>query len=181
MSKRSQKQLAKELQQAGATKAEVKDLLPLAASLSQLKVDSPIRRRGWQGKSLKFAAIASLGFAIGIFLIISAEAALPTSPLYRVQKASDAVAVDLYSPYRANVMMKRAQQVRILVAKQASQQTVLATLADYNKLATAYKINSHDDYAALEYCKLNLQQAAQNTRGAELQAITSSLQSLQKI
>ena len=77
-------------------------------------------------------------------------------------------------------MMKRAAQVKQLVAAHASSSLVLATLADYRVEASAYKaISAH--YAVFEYCKNNLEQAASIAPATERQAINKSLLSLQSV
>ena len=75
-------------------------------------------------------------------------------------------------------MMKRALQVNELVASHANPEKVLATLADYTEKASTYRSTPNADYAAFEYCKTNLQQAASTASPAVRQAIANSLQSL---
>lgn len=185
MRKEDRHQLRKELRQAGASVAEANDLLPIAAQLGQLhevalKQHVP-RWRGTRLRPLRMIAISVAGVAIGIMLIVMAQSATPTSWLYPVQKASDGVAVTLHPQYRATVMMRRAQQVNYLVASHASTQQVLAVLSDYDHEAGAYKNMPHANYAAFEYCKLNLQQAAVAAPLHERQAILASLQPLNDI
>ena len=177
-------QLEKELLKAGAKPAEVNELLPIASSLVLLKNSDTLlskesnRPNRWFGIAKPVTFVIS-GFVVGAFLIILSQAALPTSLLFPVQKFSDSVAVSVYPQYRANVMMKRAQQVNQLVAKHASTDHILATLADYTRVASAYKSMSHANYAAFEYCKTNLQQAEVSASPNVRQAISSSLQSLE--
>jgi hypothetical protein len=173
------RQLEKELKDAGANQSELRQLLPIAASLGSLKNNS--EKAGQTFRVLKFArpfGFVASGLVAGMFLVIVSQAALPTSWLYPVQKFSDAVAINLHSQYRATVMMKRAQQVNELVADHASSKRVLATLADYMGEASTYKSTPHANYAAFEYCKSNLQQAAVAAPINVRQAISSSLQSL---
>jgi hypothetical protein len=178
-------QLREELREAGASLAEVKALLPIASRLSTLNNNSnPTISKGvstapnfWL-KVAKPTALAAFGLALGMYLVVISQATLPTSRLYTIQKLSDTIAADMHPQYRANIMMKRAQQVNALVAGHASSQQILATLADYTKEAGAYKSLSDGSYAAFEYCKTNLQQAASGASPDIRQAIAASLQSL---
>ena len=77
-------------------------------------------------------------------------------------------------------MMKRAQEVKQLIAEHANSSLVLATLADYQTKASAYKSVSAN-YAVFEYCKNNLQQAAAIAPSPERQAINKTLLSLQNV
>jgi hypothetical protein len=167
-------QLTKELTAAGASQAEVRQLVPIAANLSLLKASKP-KRAFTFAQPLSFAAA---GLVMGMFLVIVSQAALPTSWLYPVQKLSDSVAIDVHSQYRATIMMKRAQQVNQLVANHASANEVLAALADYTNEASAYKTMPHASYSAFEYCKSNLQQASAAASPSVRQAISGSLDSL---
>jgi hypothetical protein len=186
MKDQKQRQLRKELREAGASVAEIEELAPIASRLSLLKdspapaVDTKRTHTRWQ-RMLKPIAFGVSGLALGMFLIIMSQSALPTSRLYPVQKFSDSVAVSFRPQYRANVMMKRAQQVNELVASHAGSEKVLATLADYTKEASVYKSAPHANYSAFEYCKTNLQQAASAASPTVRQAISSSLDSLENV
>lgn len=179
MNSYKQQQLRTELSQAGATAAELKQLLPVAANLSLLKETSAKTATGSWLKIAKPAAFVASGLTAGMLLIVVSQAALPTSWLYPVQKLSDNVAVSLHPQYRANIMMKRAQQVNALVANHADSRQVMATLADYSREASAYRAAAHTNYAAFEYCKTNLEQAAAAASPEVRQAINGSLQSLE--
>jgi hypothetical protein len=176
MKKHRQQQLQQELLSAGASAAEARELLPIASKLNSLKASKAAGR--WL-KILKSATFVASGLALGISLIIVAQPALPTSWLYPLQAFSDSVAIRIHPQYRANVMMKRAQQVNQLVADHAGSKQVLATLADYTSEASAYKSTPRANYAAFEYCKTNLQQAAKAAPASVRQAISDSLQSLE--
>lgn len=175
--------LRQELRQAGASQPEAAELSALAAKLPLLKdykhiKDEGLKHEGHRYGLLKpFVGVVSL--ALVVFLILAAQAVLPTSWLYPVQKFSDSVAIDVHPQYRASVMMKRAQQVNALVKNHASSNKILATLDDYTNQARVYKTMPHANYAAFEFCKTNLQQAASAAPPAVKQAIQSSLQSLE--
>ncbi len=180
--KENTNQLRKELRQVGASAAEVNELLPIVSRLNRLsqhpaavKNNSP-KRLARVFKPMPFVASS---LALGTFLVIVSQTASPTSFLYPVQKFSDSVAIGVQPQYRATVMMKRAQQVKLLVFEHASSQQVLATLADYMMEARAYQSTPQTNYAAFEFCKTNLQQAAASASPTVKQAITSSLQSLE--
>lgn len=175
-----------ELLHVGASKAEVETLMPLAARLGALrKEDLPqVGLREVRSRKLRFfrtLAVASAGIAVCLILVASSQSVMPTSWLFPVQKLSDNVAMAVHPQYRATVMMKRAQQVNYLVSTHASTQQVLAVLQDYDHQAGAYKHMPHANYAAYEFCKSNLQQAAKTAPAHEQQAILASLQPLKDI
>lgn len=176
---RNQRQLKKELQQAGAKPAEIAELAAIASSLQQLgptEAESP--SKAWILKVLTGGAV---GLAMGAFLVVAAQPVLPTSWLYPVQKTSDSVAIRLRPSYRASVMMKRAQQVDAMVASHTASGKILATLGDYKDIATTYKSIPRADYAAFEFCKHSLEQAAPRATPEVRQAIQNNLQWLQTI
>lgn len=174
--------LQKELRMAGATQKEATELGALAAQLYSLQppVDQPkaIAKRHRIWPIVVPVGIASL--AVGMAILVAAQAVLPGSWLYPVQKISDKVAVAVHPAYRANVMMQHAQQVQELVAAHADSSAVMAALADYRTEANEYKSLSAN-YAAFEYCKSNLQQAASTATGSERDAIMSTLRGLQNV
>jgi hypothetical protein len=181
MKQHKQNQLRQELLQAGAKTAEVKALLPIASRLELLarKQFAGVEATSSRLRFFRPLTVGALGLIIGTFLVIVSQSVLPTSWLYPVQKLSDSVAIDVHPQYRATVMMKRAQQVNGLVAGHSSRQKVLATLADYTNEANAYKALPHANYAAFEFCKSNLEQAASAAPSPERAAITEALTSLQ--
>ena len=178
-----QKQLGRELAAVGANSAELKKLLPIAARLGALKYNSQPyiggRRKLVWARVLIPAAYTSLGLAAGMLLLIAAQVATPASWLFPVQRASDGIAMDMHPQYRAVVMMKRARQVNQLVSDHADTQQVLMTLADYTRVADVYKSMPHANYAAFEYCELNLREASVSATPNVQRAITASLQSLE--
>ena len=93
----NRKQLQKELSQVGASASEAKELLSVVASLRLLKDSQPAAAQKdtkptrW-AKIRRPVAFTSAGFAVGMFLVIFSQAALPTSLLYPVQKFSDSIA-----------------------------------------------------------------------------------------
>jgi hypothetical protein len=183
------KSLKKELTLSGASDSEAAELVAIASNLKQLNntkrsVPMPTLhdQHPMKGRKLVLIGGPSLtGLVIGMALIILSQAVLPGSFLYPVQKLSDHVAVAVNPDYRGIIMMKRAQQVKQLVAEHASSHTVLATLADYQNEASAYKSVSAADYAAFEYCKSNLQQAAAAAPNPDRQAINTTLSSLNDV
>ena len=178
--------LISELRQAGAQDSEANELAGLAVSLKQLEntrsaalPEIKFQRRS--RPSLFRPALASIsGIVIGMALVMFAQTTLPGSILYPVQKLSDSVAVSVDPSYRGTVMMKRAQQVKQLVADHANASLVLATLSDYKSEASVYK-SSPASYVAFEYCKSSLLQAATIAPTSERQAIESTLSSLQDV
>ena len=186
MRKEDKAQLQVELRQAGASEAEAHRLVPLATQLGQLRVSSLPKHLSRQRRMLGLRPLQAIGLSLagavlGIALIVASQSVTPNYWLYPVQVASDGVAVALHPQYRATVMMKRAQQVNYLVAMHASTQQVLAVLRDYDHQAGAYKNMPHANYAAFEFCKSNLQQAAAGAPPTERQAIMASLRPLNDI
>ncbi|HEY5442535.1 MAG TPA: hypothetical protein VIJ68_03285 [Candidatus Saccharimonadales bacterium] len=164
-----------ELAAAGAKPAETKGLLEVAHQLRHLraaKVSQP--RRRWRFAPAGVAAV--VGLVLGANLIAYAQTSLPGSWLYPVKRLSERVAVSFDPNYRATLMMRRSEEVAQLVNHRASSPVVLATLADYRTDAAAYK---SANYAAFEYCKSNLKQAAAAAPKPQQQAIDSTLTSLQ--
>lgn len=180
--------LREELKLAGATDSEIKGLLPLAANLKQLKNSKgPLskaildRQDTSRGKILLPIGITSItGLVLGMALVILSQTTLPGSILYPIQKLSDSMAVSIDPDYRGIVMMKRAQEVKQLVADHASSSLVLATLSDYKIEASIYK-SASTNYAAFKYCKSSLQQAATAAPNPERQAINNTLSSLSDV
>lgn len=176
--------LEKELRAAGANGKEAAQLSAIAGMLPQLKTYKHIKDESladWGGQHwiLKLVTGSVLSLALGVILILAAQPVLPTSWLYPVQKFSDSVAIDVHPQYRATVMMKRAQQVNALVTVHADYGKVMTTLADYTDQARVYETMPHANYAAFEFCKTNLKQAASLASPPVKQAIQISLQSLE--
>ncbi|HTB48697.1 MAG TPA: hypothetical protein VK712_01295 [Verrucomicrobiae bacterium] len=177
--------LSEELKLAGASDTEAHELVAVASSLKHLKdsrssAAKSMRHGQLQSKLRAFIPIGltSLGgLALGMAVVIFSQTVLPGSLLYPVQKLSDNVAMSANPDYRGTVMMKRAQEVKQLIAAHASPNLVLATLADYRREAAAYK-SAPANYAVFEYCKTNLQQAAATAPSSERQAINKTVSSL---
>jgi hypothetical protein len=188
MKNQSPNDLREELKLAGASDTETNELAVIASKIKQLKnFESPLpksalpdlRKSKWT-RLLPFGLTSITGLTLGMALVIFSQTVLPSSWLYPVQKLSDNVAMTLNSDYKGTVMMKRAQEVKQLIAEHASSNLVLATLADYQVEASTYKTVSAN-YAVFEYCKANLQQASSVAPGPERQAINNALLSLQNV
>lgn len=176
--------LSKELRMAGASDNEIQALLPIASSLKLLrgllKASDAHRRR--QPRFVKIVCLAVAGSCLAVVALVAiSQLVSPTSWLYGVQKLSDNVAVAIHPSFRATVMMKRARQVNELVAAHASSNEVMTALADYTDEAAIYKSMPHADYAAFEYCKSKLEQAASIAVPTERQAILQSLRPLEAL
>jgi hypothetical protein len=181
--KHTQKILAAELRIVGASNAELEQLLPIAANLSELKyyntaVSEPPSSRGLQ-RFLRSIVYAAPVLVVGMFLIITSQTVLPTSRLYPLQKLSDDVAMSVHPQYRATVMMRRAGQVNRLVAEHADSHVVLATLADYTNVAGSYKSAAYANYTTFKYCEASLRQASGKAPPRVRQAIANSLWSVE--
>lgn len=169
------RQLRKELHQAGAKSSEINGLLSVATSLKLLK--EPATGQTWF-RLLKPVLATASALVLGAIIVMLAQSATPTSWLYPVQKISDTAAIKAHPQYRATVMMRRAQQVNQLVADHASSRVILSTLASYDSQAAHYRNLPGASYAAFNYCKTNLEQAKTAASPNVRQAIVSSLDSL---
>jgi hypothetical protein len=184
MKSRFAARLRRELRSAGAGEAETDRLLAVAAGLGELPATGQRHRprprpAGWRLALPTGLALVAVLFAGGL-LVAASQTSLPGSWLYPVQKLSDNAAESAHPQYRAVVMMKRAQEVKQLVAKRADSGAVLAALNDYQAEAAAYKAGA-GNYSAFEYCKTNLQQAAQAAPSPERAAITTALSALNNV
>ncbi len=177
------RQLKYELLQAGANGTEIFKLSNLASQLHTLKdfspplaANPPHRRTKFQLFKPYFVGAAVL--ALAILPILLAQTVLPGNWLFPVQKATDAAVIELHPQYRANVMMKRSEQVNALVKNGSDSQVILATLNDYTNQAKRYEAMPNTDYAAFEYCKTNLEQAAAKATPTIQRSIQASLDEL---
>jgi len=175
--------MRRELYTAGATTAEVDDLLLIADSLRLLRhSNSVVERKNRSRRGIKMivvpAAYVLIGIMVSTFIAVIAQVASPDSWLFPVQKASDNVAVMLHPQYREVIMMRRADQVRELAVNESSARAQLGALTSYMEVADEYKNQPHADYAAFRYCESQLSQAAKTATPQVRQAINRSLYSL---
>ena len=180
MTSRFNTKLRQELRAGGANEAETGRLLAVGAGLAELPAAG--KRRPQLSWRIALPAGLTVVFTLfaGGLLVAASQTSLPGSWLYPVQKLSDSAAESVHPQYRAVVMMKRAQEVKQLVAARADAGVVLATLNDYRVEAAVYK-TSAANYSAFEYCNTNLQQAAAAAPGPERAAITNALASLHDV
>jgi hypothetical protein len=167
--------LRRELLGAGASAAEADELAGLAQSLSVLKA-APGRNRAPQRFGLlPVSAMAVAVLLVGMAVVTFAQASLPGGWLYPVKRVSENAAVAVDPDYRATLMMRRADEVRQLVADGAKPGTVSATLGTYRTEAAAYKT---ENYPAFVYCRSNLQQAEKHAGVQEKRQIAAVLKTL---
>jgi hypothetical protein len=172
-----------ELHTAGATDAEAEELLSLAENLHRLRSPNGAKSgRRWVYGGIHILAMPSAyvlaGIVVGILTVAFAQAASPGSSLFPVQVATDNVASALHPQYREIVMVKRADQVKELVADHASSQNDMSAVADYTEVADKYRDGSRVNYAAFRYCESQLSQAAKIASPQVSQAIERSINSL---
>ncbi len=178
MRRRPDHTLRQELLAAGASETEAQDLKDLAMQLSRLKPGSDkARNRGWK---LAVPLSIAAGVAIVLLIVTLANGSLPGNPLYPVQRTSDSVAIALHPSYRASVMMRQAEQVRVLVETHAPSSEVMTALNEYQHQATIYRTH-YANYRVFENCKNSLQQAANHAAGPDRQAIDQTLAGLQDV
>ena len=178
--KNSQDTLRRELRSSGASVVESDELLHLAGRLSSLRAVPRTtalqsRKRAFAYRLLPTSAVAVLALLVGMSTVAFAQNSLPGNWLYPVKRLSENTAVAVHPDYRATLMMRRADEVRQLVADNASTSRVKATLADYQVQAKAYTATN---YPAFDYCKSNLHQAEQTANSSEKQMIASVLKNL---
>ena len=179
MNGRQSRGLRRELLAAGAEPAEIDGLAGVAGRLKEFaSVRTARARRPLALRFVPFGLTAAAGLALGAWLVIASQTVLPGSPLFSVQRFSDNAAVRLHPAYRGTVMMKRAQQIKQLVAAHAASGQVLAALADYRSVAAAYTFSSAN-YDVLEFCQSNLAEAARQAPLPEQRVITAALHALQ--
>jgi hypothetical protein len=169
----SNKKLRQELRQAGASASETAELSAIASRLQAISRPNvpSLGRPFWQ-----FALATLSGLIVGAGLLAYAQTSLPGNWSYPLKRLSENTAVAIDPAYRATLMMRRSEEVKSLVNRHAGSNQVLATLGAYRSQAAAYKSTN---YAAFEYCRNNLTQAASAARPSDQAAITQTLTSLQ--
>ncbi|HUD11039.1 MAG TPA: hypothetical protein VMS08_01400, partial [Candidatus Saccharimonadia bacterium] len=122
------KQLEAELQQSGASAREAKELSKIARSLHHLSSQEPqlshetystipkqpIRFRTRRAFAIGLVAAGSITMGLAIASI--AQTTLPGTFLYPVKQLTENVAVSIQPSYRGTLMMRRAEEVKQLVA-----------------------------------------------------------------
>jgi len=179
MKRERQATLRRELLGAGASAAEADELAGLAQRLSALGT-VPERRPERRKAAARFgllpaASVAVVALLVGMAVVAFAQASLPGSWLYPVKRVSENAVVAADPGYRATLMMRRADEVRQLVADDAKPGAVSATLGTYRAEAVAYKA---ENYPAFAYCRSNLQQAEKHAGAQEKQQIAAVLKTL---
>ena len=176
-------ELALELRSAGASPAEAKKLIPIAARLyklaPQLRGEDQTAPQPAFRRYLAFWATATLLVLFtGLAIAAISQSALPGSRLYPIEHTLDTLAVAIHPAYRKTVMMKRAHQINTLALSGSPSQIMLPVVADYRNLAATYQKTPHANYAALIYCKAELAKAAHRSPPVVRQAITSSIDAI---
>lgn len=173
-----EKTLLHELQAAGASESEARELQSLALQLGQLKPrPARMHKRNWKLAVPIGAAIGALAI---LLVVVLTRGVMPSNMLYPVQRVSDSVAIAVHPSYRATVMMRQAEQVRELVETHAPSSAVMTALNDYQHQASAYRAH-YANYEVFEHCKDSLRQAANHANGQDRQAINHTLTGLQDV
>ncbi len=170
--------LEAELRQAGASSGEARELAEFARSLHQLKGREPRLSSVKRPQSRPFAAlVASVAVvgAIGLAIASIAQNTYPGNLLYPVKRLTENVAVIVEPNYRGVLMMRRAQEVKQLVALHDNPQLINATLKSYKNEAADYR---GGNYADFEYCESTLRQAETMSSDAERVAIAETIASV---
>lgn len=167
--------LPAELRAAGASRQEAEELGRIAVSLIRLKGREPVvsvKVRHRYRLPLKLSLAITGGLLLGGLVVAAAQTVYPGNWLYPVKRVSENLAVAIRPDYRGVVMMRRAQEVKELVASHSDPSLVATTLQDYRLEAAAYKTKN---YAAFEYCKANLVQAEALASVSEKPLIASAI------
>lgn len=174
--------LQQELRAAGASAHEARELSGLALQLKGLEGGQVAAgRKNWKltwMRHLPVAAALLLCVLVGMATVTFSQASLPGSMLYPVKRLSENSLASVHPGFKGTMMMRRAQEVKTLVASHASDDTILATLSDYQREAAAYKTSN---YAVFEYCKDSLTAAVPGATPAVQRAINDTLKSLQAV
>jgi hypothetical protein len=180
MNTTSTEELRHELRLAGATREEIRALIPIATQLQALP--KTIKRHHTSVFRWPILAASSLvSLAIIVFAMLLAMPAItPGNPFAAMQHGADNIAIAVHPNYRDTVMMKQADQINALVASHAATKTVLASLADYRTTVGAYTGRS-PHYGTVEYCRAELRKAANRASEPERNIITASLQNIQSV
>jgi hypothetical protein len=179
--------LESELKQAGANADEAKVLAALALSLHDLKGTEPRMNLEHQARNpfgnlwhtssraLTTSLTAVGALCIGLVVAAISQTTIPGNPLYPVKQITESVAVAVQPNYRGVLMMRRAQEVKQLVAQNDSPRLIDATLQSYKSEVAQYKGGNYADY---EYCENTLHQAQSMATGAERLAIAETIASV---
>jgi hypothetical protein len=178
--------LEQELLEAGASQDEAQTLANIAQSLHQLKGTEPppagdirLRLPLPRRRSRLAALIFGLGLvgslAVGLAIASVAQTTYPSNFLYPVKRLTENLAVMIQPNYRGVLMMRRAVEVKQLVAVHAEPQLINATLASYKTQVADYKGGNYEDF---EYCESTLRQAEKIATGTERTAIAQTIASV---
>ncbi len=175
MKRELQTTLKHELLSAGASKSEADELAAVAQRLQALRAIPESQTTRPHFRLVPVLSVAVVAPLVGMALVTFSQPSLPGSWLYPVKRLSENTAVAANPNYRATLMMRRADEVRQLVADDAGADKVSATLSTYQAEATAYK---SVNYPAFTYCRSNLKQAEQHANSAEKAQIAAVLKNL---
>ncbi len=179
--------LESQLTQAGASPSEARALAGLSVSLRKLQGTEPQLASINRSRSLfrhapgrrVTTAISSLAVvgtvAIGLAIASIAQTTYPGQLLYPVKRLTENVAVIIQPNYRGVLMMRRAQEVKQLVALHNNPRLINATLQSYKQDVAGFKGGSYADF---EYCESTLRQAEKMSSGAERLAIAETIASV---
>ena len=165
----SKKTLLRELREAGAPEIELPDLLATAYQL----------QRAVAGRQVHRHRVPLLATALVLLTLTAyigyAQRSLPGDWSYGTKQLSE-VGFSLINPsFRTARMMRRAEEVSLLVRAQANTRAVLSTLAAYDQEKVAY---TPETAAAFSYCRAHLLAAAQQAPALERAAIDKTVASI---
>jgi hypothetical protein len=187
MKKNNTTSLESELKQAGASEAEAKSLANLAVSLHALKGTEPQLAREFKyygpppspwlaWSKVMFGSLTVIGaLSIGLIIASVSQTTIPGNLLYPIKQFTENLAVAVQPDYRGVLMMRRAQEVKQLVAQNSSPRLVDATLQNYKFEVAQYKGGNYADY---EYCESTLLQAEHMASGTQRLAIAQTIASV---
>ena len=159
--------LKKELIETGASETEAAGLARIAAKLPMLRLSKNRR------------PLIVLRYATAIVLIIAlvvglSQNSIPGEATYSIKRLSEQTIATFYPTYEKVIMVRRAQEIRSLVRKHASNYLVATTLTSYNAAASQV-YDSSANYATFDACKTTLNQALQSASGIQRQEIARTI------
>lgn len=174
-----------ELLAAGASEDDALELSMLATIVAQLKNERSLKKPSWlqsmfmsrrRGLVYGLSAITAAIFIAVIGLSVAAQSSLPGGKLYSVKLWSETSIAIIDPGFKKTMMMRRAEEVKDLIATHASSSLIIATLDDYQSDVRTYKIM---DQRVIEYCTNKLRSARPNASPDIKAAIDKAIGTIQ--
>ena len=176
-----------ELLAAGASEYDALELSMLATIVAQLEKKQSLKQLSWlqfmfmfRKRSLAYglSAITAAVFIAVVGFTVLAQSSLPGSKLYSVKIWSENSIAMVHPEFKKTMMMRRAQEVKDLIATHASSRLIIATLDDYHSDVRTYKIM---DQRVIDYCSNKLRSATPNASPEIKAAIEKAIGTIQNV